>query len=78
MNLRKLACKNIGHIVKFRDSGYETCDRCGSHLYYNEEEWWLSWHSPIYRLQAHLRSQLRRWLEERHHRRHLKDNDLPF
>lgn len=33
-------CRVFDHkLAEFTDSGYAICQRCGSHAFYNEEQW---------------------------------------
>ena len=46
-------CKLIGHKVKFYDGPYPICERCGSHAYYDNYDFYFAWHFVFsYRLPA--------------------------
>ncbi len=78
---KKTICKHIGHVVKFFDSGYCVCDRCGSHEYYQPEQWRHTWHTPLYRLLVKLwngRERFNTWRAVQAHKKYLRDNDFPF
>lgn len=78
-------CKWLGHTVSFYDSGYPTCDRCGSHGYYNSEEWENGWHYfPIrilwwvtYQWQHDIPSKIE-MLKFRYRLWMMDDNEIPF
>lgn len=79
---KKTICKHIGHTVKFFDSGYCVCDRCGSHEYYQPEQWRWTWHAPLYKLFVSLSTMRQRrysqWRAEQERKRRVDNGDFPF
>ena len=71
-------CKLIGHKVKFYDGPYPICERCGSHAYYDNYDFYFAWHYWPYRLFFHivyLPSTIKRWWK---YRKPMNEDDIPF
>lgn len=74
----QVICKLIDHKVIFHDGPYPVCDRCGSHGYYNKEEWEWGWNYWPNRLYWWLKSLPGRYKIWRINNRSLPDDEIPF